>query len=51
MTKIEDDLINILDQRLNHLKVVSKNVKDPSVLQEYFETKLNRAIVDYMLQN
>ena len=51
MTRIEDEFITILEQRLNHLKTISKNQRDPASLQEYFETRLNRIIVDYMLQN
>ena len=51
LTKVEDGLINSLEQRLNHLKVVFDGIEDPKVLQQYFETRLNRVILDYMLQN
>ena len=29
MTRIEDEFITILEQRLNHLKNISKNQRDP----------------------
>lgn len=33
------------------MKNISKNKTDSKVLQGYFETKLNRVILDYFLQN
>ena len=30
MTRIEDEFITILEQRLNHLKTISKNQSDPA---------------------
>lgn len=30
---------------------MSQGIEDPKVLQQYFETRLNRAIVDYMLRH
>ena len=51
MVKVEDKLINSLEQRLSYLKNISKNKTDSKVLQGYFETKLNRVILDYFLQN
>jgi len=50
MIQLEDELINTLEQRLFHVKEVSKNIEDPKVLQSYFETRLNRVIHDYFLQ-
>ena len=51
MTNLEDGLINSLEQRVEHVKEVSKNISDPKVLQQYFETRLNRVILDYFLHN
>ena len=51
MIKVEDKLVNSLEQRLSYLKNISKNKTDSKVLQGYFETKLNRVILDYFLQN
>ena len=51
LTKIEDGLIHSLEQRLCYLKNVSKNIKDPKVLKEYFESRVSRSILDYMLIN
>ena len=51
MLEVEDKLMSSLEQRLAYLKKVSKNRNDPEVLQGYFETRLNRVILDYFLHN
>ena len=51
MTKLEDTLINNLCERLNHIQKVSDNINDPKAVKEYMETKLNRIILDWFLQN
>lgn len=50
MLNFEDKLINKLEQRLSHIKSVSKQVKDKKALTEYFESRLHRSILDYLLQ-
>lgn len=51
MLEVEDRLLNSLEQRLAYLRKVSKNREDPQVLQGYFETRLNRVILDYFLHS
>jgi hypothetical protein len=51
MLEVEDKLMSSLEQRLAYLKKVSKNRDDPQVLQGYFETRLNRVILDYFLHS
>ena len=51
MLEMEDRLMGSLEQRLAYLKKVSKNRNDAEILQGYFETRLNRVILDYFLHN
>ena len=51
MLSLEDRLISSLEVRLGYLKHVSKNKDDPEILQGYFESRLNRVILDYFLHN
>jgi len=51
MISVEDHLIFKLEQRLGYLKKVSKNLRDPGVLTEYFESRVHRGVLDYLLQN
>ena len=51
MLELEDRLVASLEMRLAYLKHVSKHKEDPEVLQGYFESRLNRVILDYFLHN
>ena len=51
MIYLEDSLINNLSQRLNHISKVSSKINDHKTIMEYMETKLNRVILDWFLQN
>lgn len=51
MTRLEDRFINSLENRLIHLKKISKNITDRECLKEYFDTRLNRLILDYFIHN
>ena len=50
MVRLEDTLVTKLEDRLNYLKTVSKKVKDKQVLTNYFESRVHRSILDYLLQ-
>jgi hypothetical protein len=50
MLSVEDKLISKLEQRLNYVKTVSKNNKNQEALTNYFESRVHRSILDYLLQ-
>lgn len=50
LTRKEDSLLNNLEKRVNHLRHVEEHYRDKSVQTEYFEKRLWRLIIEYMLR-
>lgn len=46
----EDTLLNNLQKRVEHLKHVEEHYRDTSVQTEYYEKRLWRLIIEYMLR-
>lgn len=50
ITAKEDTLLDNLERRVSHLKHVEEHYRDKSVQTEYFEKRLWRLIIEYMLR-
>jgi hypothetical protein len=50
MLDAEDYLFHVLKTRILHLIKVQENINDPEIIKDYFNKRLNRIIIDYMLR-
>ena len=50
MLEAEDYLFSVMKKRLNYVNTMNDNQNNPEIMRDYFQKRLNRIIIDYLLR-